>query len=217
MAIKDRDGNVYKLRGPNPLMKEQKSWDSKHVKLINFGWDGETKEDENNPIEQFKKDYNVLDIGEELGLEPNPDIVEEEDIEEVIEAIEEEVEEVVEEVEPLKEEVPVQSFDKKTADFLQKHKVMVHCAPAIKVDIKDDLYGDTYQRTTYGAKEEFAAVITNQTDLDLKLWTTHEIQVDSVIYPQDHSKRWWRISEVEPRSGGFLASAVISNVNPDFT
>jgi len=36
MAIKDKDGNVYKLRGPNPLVKNKSDWDSSKIKLINF-------------------------------------------------------------------------------------------------------------------------------------------------------------------------------------
>lgn len=36
MTIYDRDGNVYRLRGPNPLMKTQQSWDPSRVEVINF-------------------------------------------------------------------------------------------------------------------------------------------------------------------------------------
>lgn len=208
MAIKDRDGNVYKLRGPNPLMKEQSEWNSDNVKLINFGWEEDVKEDENNPIEQFKKDYDVVDIAEELGLKEN-----------VAEPVIEEPEKVEQEPEPEIESLEENKidFDKKTMEFLQKNKVMVHCAPAIKTQIKDELYGDSYERITYGNKVKFAAVISKQTDFDIELWTTSEVSKESVIYPQDESKRWWKVTEVEPKSGGYLVSAITSDVNPDFS
>jgi hypothetical protein len=32
MTIRDRDGNIYKLKGPNPIMNTQNSWD--HNKII---------------------------------------------------------------------------------------------------------------------------------------------------------------------------------------
>lgn len=38
MAIRDSQGNVYKISGPNPLMKAQNFWDRKKITLINFAF-----------------------------------------------------------------------------------------------------------------------------------------------------------------------------------
>jgi len=57
MVIKNRDGTVFKLKGPNPLMKSQEIWDKHSIKLINFN----NKElfveiDSKNPIKEFEED-----------------------------------------------------------------------------------------------------------------------------------------------------------------
>ena len=68
MGIKDKDGNVYKLRGPNPIMNKQDQWDKSKIKLINAKWEDIIFEDEDNAIDKFKSDYNVRDIGDVLDL-----------------------------------------------------------------------------------------------------------------------------------------------------
>ena len=171
MAIKDKDGNVYKLRGPNPMMKEQKPWDLKHVKLLNFNWKEETKKDTANPIQKFKEDYDVVDIGEKLSLELNP--IQEDKVvagvDDFLTGLKDSmpvaVVEKKEEPPKPKEEV---SFDDKTKKLLDKNKVIVLCAPAIETEIKDELYGDSYKRTTYGSKTEFPAIIIEQNDFVLR-------------------------------------------------
>ncbi len=70
MAIKDRDGNIYKLKGPNPLMKTQDVWDKKHIKLINFDTKNETiEEDPKNPVKEFEEQ--IPDISK-IMAEPEP-------------------------------------------------------------------------------------------------------------------------------------------------
>ena len=53
MGIKDKDGNVYKLRGPNPIMNKQDQWDKSKIKLINAKWEDIIFEDEDNAIDKF--------------------------------------------------------------------------------------------------------------------------------------------------------------------
>ena len=66
MAIKDRDGKVYKLRGPNPLMKDQREWDKRRTKFFNLdGWKSEVVEDATQDAP------NVVDIAEEWSLKKN--------------------------------------------------------------------------------------------------------------------------------------------------
>ena len=71
MAIKDKDGNVYKLRGPNPLVKNRSDWDRSKMKLINMGeWKSETIEDHSTT--KYEKE-NTIDIAEELDLFEGPE------------------------------------------------------------------------------------------------------------------------------------------------
>lgn len=67
MAIKDRDGNVYKLRGPNPLVKDMSDWNKDAVKLINhFGSKEEVVVDATSS-EAIARD-NTVNISDELNL-----------------------------------------------------------------------------------------------------------------------------------------------------
>ena len=56
MAIKDKDGKGYTLRGPNPLMKAQQEWDKTKIRLFNMrgGRHEEVITDLRNPVEAFK-------------------------------------------------------------------------------------------------------------------------------------------------------------------
>ena len=58
MAITDKDGKVYKLQGPNPLMKDQDKWDMNDIVLHNFKWGSEVIED-TKKAHKFLSDLNI--------------------------------------------------------------------------------------------------------------------------------------------------------------
>lgn len=202
MGIKDKDGKVYKLRGPNPIMKTQDFWDQKHVKLINFGWQSTTVSDERNPVKKFVEDYEIPDIGDLLEPEEPPKPEEPEEVPDP------EPEELQQSPEP--------EFSTQTLKLLDKHKTMFHCVLAREVAVRDDLYGETYTRVTYGDKIHIPAVITHQDDLSMEFWSTKQIPNNSIVYPQDRTKRWWKVKASYPKTGGHVMSAIVSDVNPSF-
>ena len=209
MGIKDKDGNVYKLRGPNPIMAKQDQWDKSKIKLINAQWEDIIFEDEDNAIDKFKSDYNVRDIGEVLDLSS----ITEEQTEVVDKPIEQP--KVKKEPELPKEEIP-ETVDQKTAAFFRKNKTICYCAPAVEEIHEDDLYGESYKRIIYEKKFTFEAIVVSMSDFELKLWTIKEIPSNSIVYPKDRSKRWWKVEKCESKTGGFLIQGFISDVNPDF-
>lgn len=246
MAIKDKDGNVYKLRGPNPLMKTQQEWDRAKLNFINMGrHDSEVVEDERNPIDKFKEDFNVLNIGEELNLKsnkeatavvPTKEFIDEISQEPEVAEVEDNVEELVrrEAVEPVEELVrraavePVVEKPKQVtldvhpslAKILNQRGAEYYCAPAMgKKRHVDDLYDNSYYTTQYGDQFVFDAVVLDMSDLQLQFWCVKPITVDSIVHPKTKEKgqRWWRITESEPKTGGYICRAITSDTNPDFS
>jgi len=225
MAIKDKDGNVYKLRGVNPIMRDQADWDKKRMQLINMKeWKSEVINDERNPVEKFKTDFNVVEIGEELGLfegpePPETEVIKAKDFIDDINSV------AVEEppappVEPKVEEPVVLNLDARMARLIRERGAEYYCAPAIGVkEYRDDLYGTSYNTVQYGDQFVFDAVVIDQSDLELQFWCVRPVTINSVIYKKHRQggERWWRVRDLEPKTGGYLVSAIVSDSNPDFS
>lgn len=205
MAIKSRDGSVYKLRGPNPLMESQADWDKSKMKLINMGR-------HNSEVHQDKKPNVVV-----LPVIPKATPIPARNF--LAEAAESEPAKPEPKPEPppvtRQEELPEdikRLFDAKGEKYF--------CAPAIGTKTHlDSLYGDTYQTIQYGDKYLFDALILDQTDLSLSLWCVRQITVNSIVYRkvQGGGERWWRVRSVEPKTGGYVVVSMPSDSNPDFS
>lgn len=226
MAIRDKDGKVYKLRGPNPLTKDQADWDKTKMKLINLSWQSEIVEDERNPIAAFES--NLVKIDEELGLQPNAEanmaVLDPQDfIQELQEPeIEPELEPVPESPKPEPKSVDPKPTvtDAKLARIIKERGVEYFCAPAIgKKTHMDALYGSTYQTIQYGDKFIFDAVLVDQSDLQLQFWCVRPLTVGSIVYRKirEGGERWWKVKDIEPKTGGYLVLSDISDTNPDFS
>src|SRR5574343_933393 len=204
MAIKDKNGKVYRLRGTNPLMKEQLTWDTSKINLINFKWKSEVIVDNNNPIKQLEE--TIVDLSEEINKVIKP--------KDFIEEIQH-IEEKKEEVKPI-----ILNVEPRTAKILKERGVEYHCAPAIgEIIHKDDLYDSSYKTIKFGEKFIFDAVILDQSDLQLQFWCVKPITTNSIVYRKhpEGGERWWAIQQVEPKSDGYIALATISDLNPDFS
>lgn len=243
MAIRDKDGKVYKLRGPNPLMNDQNlDWDKSKLKLHNFSWNSECVKDPISPEARFQKEHPKVNIAEELGLKPNGDwippfeFVNElkatrpttiaEEIPEDFPVIEEEP--VVEEPEEIQIPLPKSEQPKpespkefnvssQVARIFHERGMEFHCAPVYQVSMRDDLYGTEYKMNRYGDKFIFDGVVVEENDLELIYWCVKEMTKGSVVMPKSRESRWWRIEQIEPKTGGFLVKALPSDVNPDFS
>lgn len=207
MAIKNKDGSVFKLRCPNPLMKDMADWDKTKLQLINMEWKSEVVIDERSPVKEAQE--NIIDIGEELNLE-SISISPQEFIEEIV-------------VPTVKEpETPVITADSQTAKLLKERGVTYFCAPVIGFKVHtDDLYGESYQTPQYGEKFLFDAIVIEESDMQLQFWCVRSISKGTIIYRKTTKSmpdgRWWRIEKVESKSNGCLCIANISEINPDFS
>lgn len=223
MAILDRDGKTYKLRGPNPLMSNQSlDWDQSKVRYYNFSWTEESIKDPNSKDAKFKKENPKIDIGEELDLKLNSEWVPPFDFVDELNStkpIEEESETVTAIMEdPVEEEEPQEiNTSSKVAQIFRERGMEFYCAPVHQVTMSDDLYGTEYKMNRYGEKFIFDAVVIDENDLEIVYWCVKKMTVGSVIMPKKRESRWWRVEEVEPKSGGFITKALPSDVNPDFS
>lgn len=217
MAIKDKDGSVYRLRGPNPLLKDQKEWDLARIRLINLGWKETIVEDKRSPIQEAK--MHSIDIGEELGLKENPKgkVV---PAKEFISEIAQPVKQSPKIEEPVLDE-PVQiNVDPRMARILKERGVEYYCAPCIGYKTHtDNLYGDSYKTSVYGEQYMFDAIVIDQSDFQLQFWCVKAINKDSIAFKKDKEggERWWRVLDVEPKTGGYLVRLNVSDSNPDFS
>jgi hypothetical protein len=226
MAIKDKDGKVYKLRGPNPLVKEMATWDQTAIKLINIGEQVEVEiiHDTGSPV-QFMKD-NVINIKKELDLFEGPEkskiIAPQEFIKNIVRTEPEivaPIEIVIEK--PVVENKPVTlDVDEKIAKIFKDRGVEYFCAPVIGHDtFRDDFYGSSYNTPKFGKQIMFDAVIVDQSDLQLQFWCIKDISKDSIVYRKlnQGGERWWRVQHTEPKTGGYLCVCGVSDINPDFS
>lgn len=225
MAIKDKNGNVYKLRGPNPLMLEQRDWDRTQLTLINVGnWTADVIEDDKNgqrlvPVASAPK----VKLGTETKIISSTQFLDDVQDEPVI--VQEPV--VAQPVIPVKAPEPVQDppkvviqADDHSVKLLSERGAEFHCAPVVgSKRFVDDLYGYTTERPIYGDKFIFDAIIVDISDFEIQFWCIREIANNSIVYRrvQQGGERWWKIISSEPKSNGHLVKAITSDINPDFS
>jgi len=236
MAIFTKDGKVYVVEGPNPLVERQISWDPSRLVFHNFEWDEISQEASRSkrpripkraeevrvPVSVATMDFPAREMNEtetspELNSSPGRETNEES----------------VDNEPPLREE----NEDDRPFDLPYiKYKVLCHCLPARLEQRKDSLYGESWGRVKYGTKFVFPCVVTASSDLSLEFWTSDprsQITERSIVYPftyEVHNRetdsydrvpyddyRWWRVSSKEEKEGGWLFRANPSDFQPDFS
>ena len=227
MTIKKKDGNVYVLEGPNKLVKNQEKINLDKCDFYNFSWDEivyKGKISSKIPVNS-----NVI----EKTLPPEVKI---------------EVDIPIPKVDEPKVEVPTPKVNvpkteepktKENDDFvfpILKIKVLMHCLPAKVSSHKDLLYGDSWERISYGNKFILPAVIISNNDLEMSFWTSdpnEKITEKSIVFPFSYEiynqntqgydrvpfdeHRWWKISKKEEKEGGWLFYSIPSQDHPDFS
>ena len=211
MVIKNKDGSIYRLKEPNPLVVDQE-WDLLESDLIfhNFDWASETLADDSTT--RPSSNPHVWDEGFEKVKKPEQPV-------EPVESVEQPVESVEQPAEP---EHPVEQPAKQQSNL--KNVVVMHCLPAVIRDREDELYGEVYKSIQYGEKFTFEGVVVERNDLYMRFWTNIQLSDGSVIYPSKYrdgvkfgEHRWWRVNQIMEKSGGYLTQVVISDYHPDFS
>lgn len=231
MAIKNKDGSVFKLRGPNPLMRDQKFWEgNEDVVVHNFDKIKSVDGEESTATTQkfnsnFGKVYETTYTEDEMPKESRVVVLPKEKQEEPKQTSftykakpKPETETPKIEKDELKEE-PIASNEKNKSHFRNLERVYLHCLPANIKSVKDRLYGETKTEISYDKPFRFqAAVVTNQ-DMIFEFWTTIEkVKKGSIVYHSEY-RNWWKVNKVMPtvENDGFIAQCIQSDTHPDFS
>lgn len=219
MVIRRKDGNVYVLEGPNPMVEQQVAWEPSGLVFHNFLWDEVTFSQlrSRNKPQETKPEPRPTEPPEknqtpQSTVPPVP-----------VHAPEEGPHDTTEET---------REFD---LPYI-KYKVLCYCLPAKTKVHNDKLYGESWQKTTYGKKFVFPCIVIQSSDISFEFWTSDprsQIEEKSIIYPFSYEVhnvatdsydrvpydeyRWWKISSRTEKEGGWLFGCVPSETHPDFS
>jgi hypothetical protein len=197
--IRNKDGTIYRLQEPNPLVKDQEWTKDTLLELENFNWEEELVKDITGKVKIPK----VIEEPQESQEPQN--------------------------VQPLIVETPVppplpKSDSSSNIGINEENIVIMHCLPAIVQTNKDEFYNDSYSRVIYGKKFMLESVMVERGDLGIRFWTKTKLESNSIVYPSVYKTgikygeyRWWKVMSSVPKSGGYLVEAIFSDVQPEFS
>jgi hypothetical protein len=222
MAIKNKDGSIYEVRKPNPLMKNQDTWQD--FKTHNMKIDGSI-------VEKLQKKYpidNKIQIGTTQIVSTKNDKVEviKIDIEGVPQPTEfplptlppPEFPKIIKKINTDDIEAKnIQRPDKINPKIAHMPRNIVNCLLA-KIETKyDSLYEDKGVKIRYSKEIAFEAIILEENDIEFNFWTHLDyITRKSVVYPMNRDKRWWKIEEIIKAPQGYFCSCTPSDLQPNF-
>lgn len=213
MVIKNKDGSVYKLKGPNPIAAAQNLW--KDFEIHNMDWE-DIELPDISEAKKFNSDFDVKDVFSEPV--------------------------VVEFSEPVVEEVPNAKPDKKRPKIVEKIKTEKKTKSknitdiwVLPAEIRYDPEKEEGKQYTikYFNKQLIEAIIISNNGYKLIFWTNVNFcKSGSIIYPYRnsegnslHESQWWKVDRVIDEreddrlkeSGGLLHVCVPSEYTPDFS
>lgn len=210
MTLYNKDGTVYKLDGPNPAMKNQEFW--KEFSIHNMSWKPEIHKDSGvrtlDPIKKPPTTHSESFI-EELELSKEEFTDAENEYQE--EKTETRNDKTFEKPENTRPKTPSQSIASN-----EIKKTFIYCLPAVISEKEDALYGDVSVRVRYDKSTSFEAVVLNQNDMKVEMWSEVLFREGSILYPKNGDKRWWKIQSHYPKLGGYVLQAVPSLDQPYF-
>ncbi|RKY76261.1 hypothetical protein DRQ00_09075 [candidate division KSB1 bacterium] len=199
MAIRRKDGSVYKLRGPNKLLTSQEFW-SQGDKLLTHNFDRIAKIIIDTPTPAIQPPSKpALSAGLD-GFKPQ-----------------EELKQEPLKTAPVGEKVSIPPEDQ--SPFRSHDRCWLYCLPANVSKVMDRLYEEDYVRIQYKDPFRFQGAIVGSSDVRMAFWTTVEhITPRSIIFHPD-TRRWWEVQDVaiENTNDGIVYTCVPSSTTPDFS
>lgn len=198
MPIRKKDGSLYTLKGPNPLMQNQIKW--KNFKLHNMRSQNSAK-----LIEKNEPVFSDISFG--------PPSEEQDEIELVMDTPDLSMPET-ETLNEFEEEMPQKEKSKIPNNA---EKIRAHVLPAKRNVFEDDFFDESYTRITYDQPKVFEAIVVQSSDILFFFWT-HEkfFEEESIIYPKTKDKRWWKVQSIEEISDGYVYKCIPSDQCPSF-
>jgi len=189
MAIKNKDGSIYELRKPNPLMKHQELW--KDFQLHNFNFKKETVED-TTEVQPHESDFKVKDFVTELEESKPEPIVEKPVV--VLPDLQQEKEQ---EKKPIFHCLPA---------VIHRHRDVLYgeTYSTVKYDTPFSFEAYVIEQSDLILQFWTSGLVADK------------INEGSVIYPKIMEKRWWKVTAKTEKSGGWLYQAIPSEFQPKF-
>lgn len=225
MTIKNKNGEDYKIRKPNPLMKNQDNWSN--FTVYNMEMNGSIVE----KIAKIAHEKTHLVIGKT----------------EIISSKKAEKKEVITidnkpvppptemplptlpppafsaiktPINSLMDEVQARNIQRPTNVHPKMQKMtrnVINCLLAKIEEKVDKLYEDKIFKVRYSKEVSFEAVIIDESDFQFSFWTHLDyITRKSVVYPMNRDKRWWKIDEIKKAPEGIFCSCTPSDIQPTF-
>ena len=138
MTLRNKDGSLYKLAAPNPVMKTKETWEG--FTVHNMQWDGETAKD-TNQVTPLTSDFDVRDTFLSALDKAKAEI-------KLSEAKTESTPPQVERKPVVQPDLQREELRASTDSGIEK--TFIHCLPAVLRTRKDSLYGDSYTTVQYG-------------------------------------------------------------------
>lgn len=211
MALKNKDGSVYRLATPNPIMKTQTLWGNEQFTLHNMKWTSEKYQDtiQIKTVQQEPKEETFISDLEESKSQSGSRVIETNVSPKEIQKQESKVYERKTEVHEDK-----QRIEENIKSEIEK--VFIYLLPANIRTKRDDLYGDIVKTVEYGKPTSFEAVELEQQDFYFKIWTDIDISLGSILYPKTNFKRWWKVKDKEKKADGWILTSMPSDYQPSF-
>lgn len=204
MPIKDKDGKVFRLRGPNPVMENQQFWNKEALVYYNMQFETLTMPDSKRTI--------AHKIKEHTHHKPVPQFVPEPVPEPVVKPVQilelPPIPEIEVEITPVRQEMP---------QTVTSRLVWFHYLPVERKKVEDRRYATINYISTYGEKSKFQGIVVDETELALVFWTEAQLKEKSIVCPMNYSKCCFRVEENEEKSGGYVYTCSVSDINPDFS
>jgi hypothetical protein len=194
MVLRRKDGTDYKISGPNPIMKSQSLWDDE-VKLHNMTYSdvvtSRTVADVPIPVEEC---YANADTEPTEAVYPDLQSI------------------AAEEIQVRARPVNISNIEVPKRKILQMPKQLAYCLPAYEQE--DPVYGE--KKLVYGIKFKIDVLVLYATDVESHLWTAAGgVTVKSIVF-LTNDYRWWMVTEMVPKDGGWWIKGVPSSITPSF-
>jgi len=190
MVIKRRDGSIYRVSHPNPIMTQQDCWLDDILTTHNF---------ENQDIIKLDS-QKTKPTPEEPKPEPKVDM---------LKAFEEKY---------AKEELKIQKAAEEKIEFKVEPpkpksvgQSLFYCLPAKMLYIRDNVYDDEIVRIQYLAPFTFTCKVLPSNNINFIIQTEQKLTESSIIFDRER-RQWWKIVKAE----GDTYTSVPSDIKPEF-
>lgn len=216
MVIKNKNGSEYKVRQPNPIMKNQEVWND--FVLHNMDFDGNVVE---NAEQKTKSNKKKLVLGSEKTIKTNdipvvlPPVKKiEQDDGFIIPDFSKPENEPEPTPQPKDEILRPKSINQKLLNY---KKDVMYCMLAETKENFDPLYSEKSVKISYIKSLIFENIIISQSDIELIFWSHLDfLTKNSVVYPKDEHHRWWKIDVIRSAPDGKFFQCVPTTIQPSF-